>query len=292
MAGKEQRTTMSVPEMGRMLGLSKTEGYWLVHKNYFATILVEGKMRIVIESFEKWYVRQIKYHKVDGPPPGDALKEKSYSVRDIAEMFNINEAWMYVIIKQQDLPTILVNGWKRIPREAFEKWYAGQTRYRKPEDRERDREAEEGSMTIPEMGRLLSLDRRAAYKLAYHYRDQLEVITIADRKRVTKESFEAWYAGQSEYVKFTDLPKEEQDRITSANKLSKKKKQMPRLEIPADKPAYTAQEAAVLMDIDIREVYRLISCGELTAKKYGTSYRIRRDEIQWWLVQQKMNVEE
>ena len=51
---KSNRTTMSVPEMRRMLGLGKTESYWLVHRGFFDTILVEGKMRIVIESFEKW----------------------------------------------------------------------------------------------------------------------------------------------------------------------------------------------------------------------------------------------
>lgn len=37
------RTTMSVPEMRRMLGLGKTDSYWLVHKNCFETILVAGK---------------------------------------------------------------------------------------------------------------------------------------------------------------------------------------------------------------------------------------------------------
>lgn len=39
------RTTMSVPEMRELLGLCKTGSYWLVHKNYFETIVVAGKMR-------------------------------------------------------------------------------------------------------------------------------------------------------------------------------------------------------------------------------------------------------
>lgn len=50
------RTTMSVPEMRRLLGLGKTDSYWLVHKKVFETILVAGKMRIKIDSFEKWYL--------------------------------------------------------------------------------------------------------------------------------------------------------------------------------------------------------------------------------------------
>ena len=32
------KTSMSVPEMGKMLGLGKVESYWLVKKNYFKTI--------------------------------------------------------------------------------------------------------------------------------------------------------------------------------------------------------------------------------------------------------------
>lgn len=51
------KTSMSVMEMGRSLGLCKTESYWLVHKEQFETRLVAGKMRVMIESFEKWYAR-------------------------------------------------------------------------------------------------------------------------------------------------------------------------------------------------------------------------------------------
>ena len=32
-----RRSTMSVPEMRKLLGLKKTDSYWLVHKNFFKT---------------------------------------------------------------------------------------------------------------------------------------------------------------------------------------------------------------------------------------------------------------
>ena len=60
---EKKRTTMSVPEMRRMLGLGKTDSYWLVHRQCFETIIVAGKMRVVIDSFEHWYANQIKYKK-------------------------------------------------------------------------------------------------------------------------------------------------------------------------------------------------------------------------------------
>ena len=40
------KNTMSVPEMRRLLGLKKTESYWLVHRNFFETRIIDGKMRV------------------------------------------------------------------------------------------------------------------------------------------------------------------------------------------------------------------------------------------------------
>ena len=66
---------MSVAEMRRLLGLGKTDSYWLVHQGYFETILVNGKMRVVIDSFEAWYAMQTKHRKVTGEEPGTRLHE-------------------------------------------------------------------------------------------------------------------------------------------------------------------------------------------------------------------------
>ena len=57
-----EKKYMSVPEMGRLLGLKKTDRYWLVHKNFFKTEVILGKMRVELESFEKWYANQDWYH--------------------------------------------------------------------------------------------------------------------------------------------------------------------------------------------------------------------------------------
>lgn len=74
----QKRTWMTVPEMGKLLGLKKTDRYWLVHKNVFESKEIAGKIRINIASFEKWYANQIKYHKVTGEEPGKwELMEKN-----------------------------------------------------------------------------------------------------------------------------------------------------------------------------------------------------------------------
>lgn len=59
------KTSMSVMEMGRLLGLGKTESYWLIKKNYFTTIIAGRRIRVMLDSFETWYAGQTHYKKVD-----------------------------------------------------------------------------------------------------------------------------------------------------------------------------------------------------------------------------------
>ena len=243
----EKKTTMSVAEMGKMLGLGKTEPYWLVHKNCFETIMVNGKMRVVIESFEKWYANQTKRKKVNGPPPGEELRANSYSVQEIADMLSLDNTSVYYLIRRDQIPTFKAETWTRIRKSDFEKWYASQNKHRTQEDREND------------------------------------FVIIADKKRITRESFERWYAGQSKYRKLSDRTPEELEEI----RMAEKKKEAPRLEVDPDKPSYNVRETAVLMDLTPDEVRRLIREGKLAAKKYGASYIIRRENISWWLEQQK-----
>lgn len=67
------KKSMSVTEMRRLLGIGKTDSYWLVKKGYFETVIIAGKMRVIVDSFEKWYDNQLHYKKVDGTPPREEL---------------------------------------------------------------------------------------------------------------------------------------------------------------------------------------------------------------------------
>ena len=119
--------TMSVPEMRKLLGLKKTEGYWLVHREFFKTEIIGGMMRVDIESFEKWYANQVKHKKVDGEEPGRELIKSSYSFQDAANLLGVNNACLYEIWKKEERKTIKVDFVKRIPKEEFENWLSEQT---------------------------------------------------------------------------------------------------------------------------------------------------------------------
>jgi plasmid maintenance system antidote protein VapI len=58
-----EKKSMSVMEMGKLLGLKKTDSYWLVKKRYFRTVMVCGKMRVLTDSFYEWLATQ-KHYKI------------------------------------------------------------------------------------------------------------------------------------------------------------------------------------------------------------------------------------
>ena len=295
MSAAIRKTTMSVPEMREMLGLKKTESYWLVHKNYFDTVMVNGKMRIVIKSFEDWYANQVRYKKVDGPEPGKKLRERSFSIAELAALLGIDTDSVYELLQRAPIKTHIVNYQKRVDRKSFENWYKKQEHYRTQEDREQDREAEEASMSLPEMGALIGLDRNQTYALV-NDTPELQVIRIGGRRRVVKTSFEEWYANQDTYRKFEELsPKEQMEMINHCDDASLKKKLIRAFE-KADlkerinqRAWYTVNETAELLKTSNTSVFRMIGSGAISATQDGKVWKISKDEILWLLFQEHAN---
>lgn len=248
---KKKKTTMSVPEMQRLLGLGKTDAYWLVKKQCFETVVVAGKMRVVIDSFEHWYANQVKHSKVHGPPPGKELRAESYSPQELAEELGVALSSVYEIIKRCHIETFEVDTWMRIPKDSFRKWYSTQYKYRTRADRARDAALEAQTMTMPEVAQILGIPRKAVYHILLYGRDRdkFDFVFIAGRRRVTKESFERWYADQSRFCNG----------------------------INQTKSAFTMQETAILLSITYQEVREMIHNGELAAQKCGKNFLIPRD---------------
>ena len=271
----KQKKTMSVREMGRLLGLKKVESYWLVHKEYFDTVLVSGKMRVVIESFEHWYAGQVKYRKVTGEPPGEKLRQESYSAQDMGKMLGVSEDVAYYIINRYELPTILVDYWKRVPRDAFEKWYASQSKYRTLEDQEKDAELERHSMTMPEMARLLDVPRQTVYEIMRSERGRktLQVIELAGKKRILNRSFDIWYAGQTEYLKPEDRaghPEAANIHYADCLKSSPKRAKKETPKAVSSNPEYlTVDEAALLAGVEHGRILKWIRKNRFPVVRSG-----------------------
>ena len=204
---------MTVTQMRKLLGLQRTEGYWLVHKNVFETKKILGKMRVNVASFEDWYSRQIRYHKITGEEPGRKIKEVSYSAQDISELLEISEDRAYVLIKENNLATETVNYRMRVPKNLFDQWYSHQTRYLTKEDRESNAELFESTITMPQMARLLGIDRSTVYSIlnSQHYGGLFEIIKLAGKKRITKDSFYTFLNSQNKYHLIVDADRKQKN---------------------------------------------------------------------------------
>lgn len=202
-----KKTSISVPEMGRILGLCKPEAYWLIKKGYFEVIMVGGKMRVKVDSFEKWYANQCWYKKVNGDPPGRDLRKKSYSIDDLGAMLGLAEATVYDLVSKGHFEVINnIHGKRRITKVSFDKWYASQSDYRTVDDQARDATIVSGTYSLPEIGKMLGVHRNTVYYLVS--KNCFEIIKIGRQKRVPKNSFAMWYQSQKRYKLIGDYSTE------------------------------------------------------------------------------------
>ena len=276
---KPQATTMSVPEMRELLGLHKTDSYWLIHKNVFETVMIAGQMRVVKESFERWYENQVHYRKVNGPEPGKNLRERSYTIDEAASILGIHKESFREMVCRQGIVTFTFGNQQRIERKVFDSWYAGQSHYRNARDRAADQDLINHSITVPELGRLLNVDRREAWKIVNHHKSELDLIRVAERPRITLESFERWYESQYEYTKVSEMSTEEQKQI----EIQHQKKAILQM-IRKGKKLLSIHETAICLGMDDNKVGRMANDEpDFGAKKIGKSWYISLDKLYEWI---------
>lgn len=196
------KTSISVPEMQRILGMKKVEAYWLVKQGRFKVILVGRKMRIMLDSFEEWYGRQFHYKKVNGPEPGQLLPP-SWTVPEVADILGLNPCSVYELIKNHSpFKTFKVDGQTRIPKENFEAWYHSQSHYKNREDAA-PQKLLDATLSVSDVAKLLGIHRNSVYNMI-NKRHLFATIKANDQIRIYKDSFEAWYKSQTRHTIVTD----------------------------------------------------------------------------------------
>lgn len=114
-----KKKSMSVREMGNLLGVKKTESYWIVHKNYFETRIIHGRMRVMVDSFEEWYKNQCEYIKVEEL---DSVAKTLYTTAEIADMLQITRQTAYQLIQKELFQSIKTDKGYRIVKSSFDEW--------------------------------------------------------------------------------------------------------------------------------------------------------------------------
>ena len=257
------KSTMSVAEMRQLLGLGKTDSYWLCHQGFFETVLVNGKMRVVINSFEDWYSMQTKHRKVTGEEPGARLHEETFSVKEIANMLGICKDSVLSLIKRAGLPVFRVHRQFQVPKVAFEEWYASQTHYIKKQERA---VALKGDfISLPQMSRKLGITRHDVYRILRSEDEQglLETVRVGDHCYVEVGSFKRWLDSQAQYHLL-------QAPVRKTNIQLRK---------PQNSAYYTVEEICRFYGYRRTELYRKLRQGDIRAIQIGNHWRIKREEF-------------
>lgn len=277
-----QRSTMSVPEMRKLLGLKKTDSYWLVHKNLFKTQIIGGMMRIDLESFEKWYANQVKYKKVGGEEPGKELREKSYSFKEAANILGIHDCDLYDIWKNEKLEYITVDFVRRIPVDIFEKWYADQDVYRKVTHIPTAEELENDYICLQDAADLLGISREKLAKIARREEiGRLLDSTICNNKRwITRKSFQLFLNAQNVYHIMDDGDKQKETQMSQEKDASSLK----------IKEYISRQDAAELAGVSVSTVTKWMQSGEFLCIGAGKVLRVHRQQFLNWLNENREGV--
>lgn len=269
MNADEMRRSMSVPEMRKLLGIKKTESYWLVHKNYFKTELINGTMRVDIASFEKWYANQTKHKKVTGEKPGAQLCAASYSFRDVANMLGEYDGTIYDLWNRKGLPTVTVNYRKRIPREIFDSWYENQNEYHKVDGSATIEEIEEKFILFREAAAMLKMSNEELLTLIRKgkYKDLLEMRMFDNKRWISRRGFQ-------DFLNLHDQYKIRQAKNESGSGISK---------FLSQKQYISKEEAARIAGVSKSTVAKWALKGMFPCRAAGYVMRIERIPFLKWM---------
>lgn len=269
MNADEMKRTMSVPEMRNLLGVKKTESYWLVHKNYFKTELINGTMRVDIASFEKWYANQTKHKKVTGEKPGAQLCATSYSFRDVANMLGEYDGTIYDLWNRKGLPTVTVNYRKRIPREIFDSWYENQNEYHKVDGPATIEEIEEKFILFREAAAMLKMSNEELLTLIRKgkYKDLLEMRMFDNKRWISRRGFQ-------DFLNLHDQYKIRQAKNESGSGISK---------FLSQKQYISKEEAARIAGVSKSTVAKWALKGMFPCRAAGYVMRIERIPFLKWV---------
>ena len=269
MNADEMKRTMSVPEMRKLLGIKKTESYWLVHKNYFKTELINGTMRVDIASFEKWYANQTKHKKVTGEKPGAQLCAASYSFRDVANMLGEYDGTIYDLWNRKGLPTVTVNYRKRIPREIFDSWYEKQNEYHKVDGPATIEEIEEKFILFREAAAMLKMSNEELLTLIRKgkYKDLLDMRMFDNKRCISRRGFQ-------DFLNLHDQYKIRQAKNESGSGISK---------FLSQKQYISKEEAARIAGVSKSTVAKWALKGTFPCRAAGYVMRIERIPFLKWV---------
>lgn len=144
------------------------------------------------------------------------------------------------------------------PIDSFEEWYANQFKYQKVDGTPPGEELKKTTYSMEELGQRLGLKEATAYELVA--KGHFDVVDVLGKRRVTKESFERWYASQTDYRTVEDQ------------------------ELDADIMAstYGLPEMARMLGVHRQTIYYIVANEDFELIKVGRYKRATKESFEKW----------
>lgn len=314
-----KRTSISVPEMGRWLGLGKTRTYEVIRENKLPTIKVgtgvKKYTRVMLDSFEEWYAGQTHYKKIsENCPIGASFCHPTPDPRPVDEqiqeifgdriVYTVDEAKMFLIISRTGMydlvglklfPSVKVNNKYVIPADLFHAW------------------AEEQQFFSLSAEYDLRKDMMTRYKGCFFNQQEgsgepINISEVEDAAENHQEGVSSADENKSVVFKTVQIDDviipvattaDDEDvielvmteNITTTAKQQAMKQEAQMLNLlkknrpvvkPEQKNYYMVHEAAKILNCSLSHVYRLIDTQTIRSKKAGPRVFIFKKEFDEW----------
>ena len=314
-----KRTTISVPEMGRWLGLGKTRTYDVLRENDIETIKVGNGIkkytRVILDSFEEWYTGQTHYKKVvEECPIGASFYHPTPDPRPVDEqiraifgdriVYTVEEARMFLVISRTGMydlvglnlfPSTKVNNKYVIPADLFHEWAEDQKFFSLSAeyDLRKDMMArfkgcffnqQEGTgepMNLPDLSDIT--ENIAAEEKSEVVEKTVVIKEVQIDDATIPVEVEIEEEPEVEFV-MPDNAEIEARRLAN-NPEAQMLKLLKKEQAPVVKPEknyYTVQEVVKMMNCPTSRVYRLIDTKVIRSKKVGPRVLIFKKEFDEW----------
>ena len=202
--GTKLTTSLSIIEVGYILGTTYEKVKKLIDQDEFKTIILGKELRIDKDSFFKWCGNQNEFVVRDLSNPLTKAYPTTISKTEMENLLGIARKTRENICKRENIEMIMVDGKEKIIKESFDKWFNSQTKYKLTEYLNED--INKGPfIKRKEIKFILNLSDKGLNQLMN--KEYFEVFKVDGTTYVKREEFNKWLESQNVYKKYNYISK-------------------------------------------------------------------------------------
>ena len=121
--------------------------------------------------------------------------QDTISVPDLRRLLSLGKTESYRVVKLEHLEVVMICGKMRVTRKSFDEWYDNQTRFSRIDGVPPGAKLKANSYSVQDVAAMLNVSDDTIYQRIYQR--EFETFQAEHQTRITRQSFEAWYARQN-----------------------------------------------------------------------------------------------